>query len=295
MFRRVIPRIACPRLALGIVVAWFAGSLHAHPLDDNAELNARVRVVDETTFELVMEFRYKGVIASYTEFRNGLDRNLDGRVTQPEMKQRFVELADEIALGLNLALDGQPLLLEPDFKRFTLQHADDPDGKPSTELETATARIFYRLVFTAQAETAPGEHLLEFAFSSPQTVVTSPRDQLLAFGSDGAPLPVTYDLAHQVFPRMRAAFTVKAAAVARPQPEQPPAPPPDTPVPEGLGEIPGGLTLGAGTGLALLGVVLLGRRLLRKQGSLGPAALLVLAGVAVVLGALVRLGWLKLM
>ncbi|MBK8208148.1 MAG: hypothetical protein IPK87_15330 [Planctomycetes bacterium] len=287
--------MACPRLASGVVVVVLAGLLQAHPLDDSAELNARVRVVDDTTFELVLEFRYKGVIASYTEFRNGLDRNLDGRVTQPEMKQRFVELADEIALGLNLALDGQPLPLEPDFKRFALQHADDPDGKPATELETATARIFYRFVYTAQAETAPGDHVLEFAFSSPQTVVTSPRDQLFAVGSDGAPLPVTYDFAHQVFPRMRASFTVKAAAVARPQPVQPPAPPPDEPGPEGLGEIPGGLTLGAGAGLALLGFFMLGRRLLRKQGSFGPASLLILAGTAVVLGALVRLGWLKLM
>ena len=292
MLLRAILRLPCLRVASGALAVLFAGLLQAHPLDDNAELNARVRVLDDTTFELVLEFRYKGVIASYTEFRNGLDRNLDGRVTQPEMKQRFVELADEIALGLNFAVDSNPVALEPDFKRFSLQHADDPDGKPWTELETATARIFYRLVYTAQAATGAGVHSLEFAFTSPQTVVHSPRDQLTAVGADGAPLPAEYDFAHEVFPRMRASFTVKDAPAMEPLPQPPPPEPVQAPT--GMGEVPAGVALGAGCGLALLGLALAGRRLVRKQGSLGPAGLLILAGGAVVMGALVRLGLINL-
>ncbi|MBX3461159.1 MAG: hypothetical protein KF696_14530 [Planctomycetes bacterium] len=281
------------RLTLGVLLL-LAGSLSAHPLDDNAELIVRLRVADERSYELTLEFRYKGVIASYTEFRNGLDRNLDGRVTRNEMKARFVELADEIALGLQLSLDGNRLQLEPQLERFALHHADDPNGKPWDEIETATANIFYRFVYIARGDPAPGERVLAFSFISPQTVVHTPRDQLLAFSAANEPLPVVHDVESGVFPRMTARFKVAAPAV-QPKPPAPELPLPDPlPAPRGFGELPGWLALGAGGGLSLLGLLLLARRMLRKQGSIAVSLTVVVAGLLSLLGALVRLGLIKL-
>lgn len=62
-------------LVLVALAGTFASAAHAHPLDDEAELQASVHVVDDRTLELALEFRYRNVVASYTEFRNGLDRN----------------------------------------------------------------------------------------------------------------------------------------------------------------------------------------------------------------------------
>lgn len=293
MNRRAISGIACPLLALG-ALALLSGALSAHPLDDNAELMARLRIADERTYELTLEFRYKGVIASYTEFRNGLDRNLDGRVTREEMKARFVELGDEIALGLNLALNGARLQLAPQLERFALHNSEEPAGKPWTELETATANIFYRMVYVAAADPTTGEHTLAFTFTSPQTVMHTPREQLVALDASGNALHAQYDMENGVFPRMSVRLTVRPPAV------QPVAPIPELPAPEarpaprGFGELPGWLVLGAGVGMGLLGLGLCVRRLVRGQGSMLVSGMSMVAGLLMVLGALARLGLIKL-
>lgn len=294
LWRRTLACLPCPRLASGALVLLFAGVLSAHPLDDNAELMARLRLADECTYELTLEFRYKGVIASYTEFRNGLDRNLDGRVTRDEMKARFVELGDEVALGLNLALNGVRLQLAPQLERFALHNAEEPAGKPWNELETATANIFYRMVYIATADPEVGEQTLAFSFTSPQTVVHTPREQLVALDASGNALAALYDIENGVFPRMSVRLTVRPP-VAQPAPPAPELPAPDArAAPRDFGELPGWLVLGAGGGMGLLGLGLCARRLVRKQGSLLVSAMLMVAGLLAVLGALSRLGMIKL-
>jgi hypothetical protein len=267
----------------------FCTLVHAHPLDDEAELQANLRVVDDRALELELEFRYRNVVASYTEFRNGLDRNQDGIVTRDEVKRRFVELADEVGMGLGVSLNGERVSLDPDFSRFEFKDLDNPDADLDAGIDTSIARIYCKLVYEWRAPKPfqPGTHTLEFFFNSAQTVVHTPHEQLFAFGTDGSPLAAEYDLAHFAFPRLRASFEGRRLLQVE-------VTIPAGRTPRSLGTLPGWVTLIAGSMLAALGAVTL---ITHKPGNKGRALtglLLLIAGGAAILGALAQLGVLGL-
>ncbi len=276
----MVGRLHIPALVpalLGAVLG-AAGSLAAHPLDDNADMQALVRVL-ESEIELQVEFRYRSTVASYTEFANGLDRNLDGTVTAGEVTQRFIELADEIAFGVGLSLDGELLVLQPDFSRFEFRDLEDPGADIAGGIQTPSARVFYRFVYRAPAVRDAGRHSVEFFFSGPQTVVHTPHQQLKAVDAAGNTLPSQYDLALQAFPRMTAIFDDTPAA--QPQPARA-----ETPQVGLYSRGPPWLALAGGGLLALLGLVLATVNLVRRRGGWLTPAVLLLAGAAVLFGAL---------
>lgn len=267
-----------------LIAALLATAAHAHPLDDEAELQSNLRVVDDRTLSLELEFRYRNVIASYTEFRNGLDRNQDGIVIRDEVKRRFVELADEVAMGLGVSLDDERLNLDPDFSRFEFKDLDNPMADLDAGIDTSIARIYYKLVYEWQAPQplAPGTHRLELFFSSPQTVVHTPHEQLSAFGPDGSPLQAEYDLAHFAFPRLRAMFESRRLVLGEVAVSASRAP-------RGIGTLPGWAALVVGAMLAALGAVLLITRKPGSKGGLPTSLLLLIAGAAAILGAILEL------
>jgi hypothetical protein len=261
----------------------FAAALHAHPLDDKADMQAQVRVASDRELELTLEFRYRGVVASYTEFRNGLDRDLNGTVTREEARRRFVELAPEVAFGIGLSLDGAALNLEPDFTRFEFKDLDNPDAP--AEIDTSTARILYRFVYTwvAPAPPAPGEHKIEFFFNGAQTVVHTPKQQLKATDAQGNPLATEYDLALHAFPRLTATFSINAPQQPTLRKPEDKSQEPSVPKERTL---PSWVAVTVGASMTLAGLALAVRKLARGRGSLATAFLLILAGVAATCGAL---------
>jgi len=154
-------------------------------------------------------------------------------------------------------------------------------------------------VYTGRAETSPGANAVEYTISGAQ-VVHTPALQMLVFDARGTRQKVEnaqWDT-QAGMPRVRATWQIgpqqPAASVAPAKETSTPATPagnePQGPRP--LGEIPAWLTLAAGGALALAGVVLVARRALdnTRKGRLTNALLLVFAGAAIVLGALMRLG-----
>lgn len=272
----------------------FAPLLHAHPLDDRAELMSEVRVVDDGHLELWMQFRYKDVIGSYTEFRAGLDVNGDGIVSPGERTVRFREQADEMALALVFTLDGKPLFMDPDFKRFALRDLERPSTDPDAGMETTSARIEYEFVFTWQGKLTPGPHRVEYSFTGVRNNVANPAIQMTATDMRGTPrkLAGTYDLQAHAFPRLSFDFEVNAPAIVTPpQTAEQPAPVKEAPPPL---ELPQWLTLASGIVLLLAGVAVTGRSLWQKRRP-GSGLLFMAAGAAVTLAALVRLGAIKLL
>jgi hypothetical protein len=269
-----------------LLLLLFAAALHAHPLDDKADMQAQVRIASERELELTLEFCYRDVVAGYTEFRNGLDRDLNGTVTREEARRRFGELAPEVAFGIGLSLDGKALNLEPDFARFEFKDLDNPSA--TAEIDTSTARIMYRFVYTwiAAAPLAPGEHKIEFFFNGAQTVVHTPKQQLKAVDAQGNPLPTDYDLALHAFPRLTATFAIAQPHIS---PQPPSTADESFNAPTGYGEMPGWLTFAVGGAIAVMGLALLARRVMRRTGSGIMACALTLAGAAIVLGSLLKL------
>ncbi len=278
-----------------LVLLMFAPLLHAHPLDDRADLMSEVRVVEDG-LELWMQFRYKDVIGSYTEFRAGLDVDGDGTVTPNERNVRFRQQADEMALALVFTLDGKPLFMDPDFKRFALRDLERPNADPDAGMETTSARIEYEFVFTWQGKLAPGLHRVEYSFTGVRNNVANAAIQMIAMDTRGTPrkLEGTYDLQAHAFPRLTFDFEVKSQAVITPTPpttpDAPPAPVKETPPLE----LPQWLTLASGVGLLLAGVAVTGRSLWQKRKP-GSGLLFMAAGAAITLAALVRLGAIKLL
>lgn len=209
-------------------------------------------------------------------------------VTRDEVRRRFVELADEVSMGLGLSLNGERVNLDPDFSRFEFKDLDNPGADLDAGIDASVARIYYKLVYDWRAPQPlePGRHALEFFFNSPQTVVHTPHEQLFALDAQGNALPAEYDLAHHAFPRLRADFRVEEHVfvlddvAVNPRPQSP----------RGFGELPGWLTLALGAMLAALGAVLL---IVKKPGqrrSTATGLLLLTAGAAAILGALVQIG-----
>lgn len=275
-----------------LVLLIFAPLLHAHPLDDRADLMSEVRVV-EGGLELWMQFRYKDVIGSYTEFRAGLDVDGDGTVTAGERNVRFRQQADEMALALVFTLDGKPLFMDPDFKRFALRDLERPGADPDAGMETTSARIEYEFVFTWQGKLAPGPHRIEYSFTGVRSNVANPAIQMIAMDMRGTPrkLEGSYDLQAHAFPRLTFDFELTAPAVITPPTDPPPVPVKESPPPL---ELPQWLTLASGLVLLLAGVAVTGKSLWQKRKP-GSGLLFLAAGAAVTLAALVRLGAIKLL
>jgi hypothetical protein len=283
----------------------FAPVLAAHPLDDQAQMTSEVVLVSDQRLELVLDFRYVSVIASYSEFSGnltspGLDANGDGYVTREEVWQRFNLLVDEFAFSFGVSINGQRVKLTPEFDRFVFRDLErEGDIDLSSPYSIHSARIHYRFVFSWHApEPLPaGDHRVEYFFSGMQSVVHTPAQQMIAFDARVQPrrrlTDTSYDLAMEAYPRLIFNWTV-----SHPPPTQVAVtasdPPTDAP-PTGLGELPAWLTLVAGVALALAGLATAARRAFVPGGegrSLKPfltSLLYVFAGAAIVLAAMMRL------
>lgn len=289
-----------------LALAFFCSpSLFAHPLDDKADMASSIAILDDTTLELALEFRYRDVRASYAELAAGLDRNQDGTVTRQEVKLRFFDIIDPLVLAITVNVGGRQATLEPDASRFEFRdlnneaaNVDAPEGIP-----THSTRIFYRFVIVARASPGTGLHEVEYFFSGPQAVVHSPATQMLVFDDRRGRQPVPgarWDTDTGGMPRVRFAWQVGPVSAAGPTVSQAAevagAGDPDLPARSiGLGEVPAWLTLLSGVGLAIAGFALVARRALgsARRGRLSNALMLLGAGVAIILGALMRLGYLR--
>jgi hypothetical protein len=285
-------------IALGLLVMPL---LAAHPLDDKADMASRIVVADDARLELVLEFRYRDVRASYAELAAGLDRDLDGAVTRQEARLRFLDNVDPLALAITINVNGRPVNLEADLERCEFADLDNPaaDLNAPGGAPAMAMRIFYRFVFTARPDPGPGVHAVEYFFSGPQAVVHDPRAQMLPLDARDAMRPVAgarWDTT-QGMPRVRFEWRV---GTPPPAPAVAPAAMPPTPEPpaeperlRGLGEVPAWLTLVSGLALVLASLVLVARRVLDagRRGRWGNALALGFAGLAIVLGALMRLGY----
>lgn len=264
---------------------------------------SELRLMDDARFELALEFRYKDVRASYAELAAGLDRNQDGALTRQEVKLRFLDIVDPLALAITITVNGKPVTLEADPARFELRdlnndkaNFDGPEGAP-----THSMRILYRFVFSARPDPGRGAHQVEYIVSGPQAVVHTPKDQMLvvdARAGTSAVAEARWDTKMGGIPRVQFLWQVgpPTPPEASPTPTGGPNPAPHTEAePEnirGLGEVPAWLTLVAGAMLALVGMALVVRRAIDagRKGRLSNALLLIFAGAAIVLGALMRLG-----
>jgi hypothetical protein len=275
-----------------LLIALLCTPLAAHPLDDNADRKAQLRVV-RGGLELVVEFHYRNVMASYTEFSNKLDRNNDGTVIRAEVTQRFIDLAGELAFDTNLFVDGERVGVEPDYDRFEFRDLDNPDADITAGIATPSARIFYKFVFVASAAPLkPGKHEVQLYFSGTISGVYNPSEQLSAADADGKALAPEYDIALKAFRRMTFEVTVEpppAPPQPPPKPAPEPAPEPNAPAPP-LGNLPAWVVHLVGGALGLLGLLLLGVRVIRKRGSWVAPLVLLLASGAIIMGALMRAG-----
>lgn len=304
------------RLVALILAVLLAPVAFAHPLDDQAQMLSEVVIVDDSTLELMLDFRYLTVLASYSEFsgtpdKPGLDANDDGSITRDELKRRFNLLVDEFAFSFGLSVDGEPVALDADFERFVFE---DMENAGKVDLNAPypihSARIHYRFVFTWKSAKplAPGDHRIEYYFSGYQTVVHTPSEQMIAFDARVEPRKrlanTSYDVAMEVFPKLIFNWQVEQEAspvtevVVEPKPE--PTPAAEKPKPEGIAELPAWLTLVAGAVMALIGIGTAARRAFLPAATGTPVRktivttlLFVLAGCAIMLGALVRLGHVK--
>lgn len=305
-------------LALALLLAL---PLSAHPLDDKAEVRSDVTLMDDHTLEVGVEFRYQDVRASYTEFAAGLDRNQDGAVTRDELRLRFQDLVDPLSLALTVLVDGKPLVLSPEFARFEFSDLNNPTASVDADggLPTYTSRIFYRFVFSGTPSPPPGagRHRVEFTFNTTQNVIHTPQQQMLPRDNrPGAAPPqgASWDHATGGLPRLSfdwlIAGVIPAAGnePAMVPPQNEPATHTSPPLPgdttNGIGNdepdiiqrLPALLTLAAGGLMALIG---LGRAVNRLRGGKGAwlrirgPLLVAFCGVAIALGAMLRLGLLS--
>lgn len=302
------------RLIALILALLLAPLAAAHPLDDNAQLASEVVIVSDQRLEYVLDFRYVSVLASYTEISGGitgqgLDNNGDGMVTSAELKQRYNLLIDRLIFAVTFKVDGQDVSFEPDFQRFLFADLDKPDAPLDLANGVAidTVRIHYRFLFWWEPKQplAPGPHRLEYIFSGQQSVVHTPEQQMIAFDAREQPrrrlTEVSYHQDGLPFPKLSFEWNVNPP---RPEPQPvstPPkvAPPPEyVPLdegntPEGIAELPAWLTFTAGLCMLLFGIGSAARRafLPGKDGRRMLGTLLVaVAGAAIMLGALVRVG-----
>jgi hypothetical protein len=283
-------------------------------------MNCEIVILDGGRVELSIEFRYKDARASYAEFAAGLDRNGDGKITRTELDLRFVELVDPMLLAMTMNIDGKPAAMQADPDRFELADLNNPDAKLGAEaMPTNSWRIHYRFIFTSTpaAKLGPGEHKTEFFFNGTQSVIHKPEKQMLPIDARNGRKPIEnakWDQATGGFPRVTFTWAIEGKGEALP-PANVPLPsnesmpannapaasnaitePTSTPLestgPRGFGEVPAWLTFASGLALALYGLISGARRLASKpRGQLGAAAMLLLCGGAIMLGALMRLGY----
>ena len=283
-------------------ICLFAAVAHAHPLDDRAEMTSEIVIEPEARLELAIEFRYKDVRASYAEFGAGLDRDRDGFITRAEVQQRYVELLDQMILALTVNVDGKPARIEAALERFAFADLDNSALQVGDEpLPTHSWRILYRFVFDCvpRETPAPGERRVEFLFSGTQTVVHTPRQQMLALDARQGHKPVEgakWDFAHGGLPRVSFPWRIEGPPqpAPAPKPEAPPATNPQgrAETPSGFGEFPAWLTLFSGVVLLFWGAILAIRRIAaRPRGNFVSATMLLICGAAIVLGALMRVGY----
>ena len=294
----------------------------AHPLDDRAQMASEVVIDSDYRLEYVIDFRYVSVLASYSEFSGGgmgrgLDADDDGFVSHAELKRRYNDLVDQLTMAFGIEVDGRMITLEPDFDRFQFENMDAPGAIDLAEpVPIDSFRIHYRFVFywNAPRPLEAGSHEVTYFFNQQQSVIHTPSEQMIAFDARSTPrvriADVTYDDGMGAIPRLVFHWTVDKP----PRPEEVPTvvtPPPiniepidhpddqpvtELPSPTGMGELPAWVALFVGVGLALGGIIkcvlaIVGRGAVGSRNrEFLMACLFVLAGVAVLLGAVVRIG-----
>ena len=279
----------------------------AHPLDDKAQMASEVVIVSDSRLEFVLDFRYVDAVASLSEVNGtpaspGLDANGDGTISKGELETRFDRLVLELAFAFGITVDGAPIAMTADYDRFKFASMDQ-SGPLDIEAGVAVdwLRIHYRFVFTwdAPAPLAAGDHTVEYFFNSQQSVVHTPSEQMIAFDARVEPRVRITDIIHETvgLPRMRFSWHVKAPdkppdPPSANQPESVPATPPDPEQAEPPSEnVPAWFTLVAGVALAIGGLATTIRRAIKKRKGVLAGALVVLAGLAIALVALVWLGY----
>lgn len=285
-------------LRLLFLCVLLGGTLAAHPLDDRAFMTSELSLLPGGSMELAVEFRYNDVLASYTEFGNGLDRNRDGCVTRGECNTRLLEVADLLAFSVQVRVDGSVVTLEPAMERAEFRDLNDATATPDQPggMPLSSTRIFYRLVFAGTVAPAPGQTRQgEYEFSGLQSVIERPTEQMAivdARNSTRLKLEAAHGTGPTGFPLARFSWRDAAAPAAAPSgPPQVAAPAPTTALPPAPTALPrlGGLLFGLALALAGLGMGIAGLRGTNgRAGSLLTAALLLLAGAAVLAGALLQ-------
>jgi hypothetical protein len=282
-----------------ILALWLLPVAAAHPLDDQAQMVSEVVIVSDSSIELVLDFHYVSVLASLSEFNNGLDGNGDGVITRAERDRRFEALVLEMAFSFAVAVNGGDVPLKPEFDRFELNNMDSAQPLDfEVGVYTHSLRIHYRLVFAWEGNLAPGEHKVEYYFSGQQSVVHTPAKQMIAFDARVSPRVqlenVAYDVALGAYPRLTFGWKLTAPPAAQ-TPVVVSAKPEDTALPSGLGESPAWLTMLAGVFVAVAGLAGAARNVARKRGrAAATSLLLIVAGGAIILGACVRLNLISL-
>jgi hypothetical protein len=287
---------------VALMLLLLAPAAYAHPLDDKAQMTSEVVIISDQRLEYVLHFRYVDSAASYAEISGGLDGNNDGVVTAPELKRRFNVLVDELTFALTISVDRDPITLEPDFERFLFQdmtRVGDLDLGDGVNVENI--RIHYRFVFwwDAGKPLAPGDHVVEYSFNGLQTVVHTPVEQMVAFDARKQPRERMTDVSHNSvgIPKLTFHWNVAHSPVEPPPGNTQPLPgnqhQPAYPIHPDVVPVnyPAWLTLVTGVLLAIGGLVSTIRRTLRDRKGVLTSALVVVAGLAIVLGALARLGY----
>ncbi|MCC6465242.1 MAG: hypothetical protein IT463_07890 [Planctomycetes bacterium] len=236
------------RLAALCVLALLAGSLAAHPFDDRCDLVCELIVLQDAkgddALRLTVQYRYESVFASYNEANLELDDNQDGKVSRDEAIKRFGELASDIAVAVNLRVDGIQRALKPQVEQFALadlknpdMNLDQPGGMPAKDM-----RIGYYFLFDVLFEggLAAGSHRVEFYFGSKRVMLQDPSEQFRAFDDRGerrrAVVGVKYDRTADKYDRITFVWDAKLGTAVTP-PDKPPTPPDNsTATPPAAGE-----------------------------------------------------------
>ncbi|MHC4839384.1 MAG: nickel/cobalt transporter [Planctomycetota bacterium] len=169
-----------------------AGSLHAHPFDDRAELISSIVMYQDGQTEklrLEIQFAYEGVYSSINEITQFLDINGDGFVTKREAADRLDTLSNDLIAAATLKIDGNMATLLPQPLRFRLANIKNPDVSidDPNGLSTDNLQIGYYLEYEVQLqqELGVGKHRVEFFYASVKAAISEPMEQLRVFDARG--------------------------------------------------------------------------------------------------------------
>lgn len=227
------------RVAAILAILLCAGVLAAHPFDDRCDMVAQVVLKkgadNSERMELLVQYRYESLYASYNEAFLYLDADRDGRISRAELDARFQVLASDLIAAVHLAVRDEQATLEPLLSEFAFVNLDDPDAdvdKPGG-MPTGTLRIGYSFCFDVQlpTELGPGKHPVQFYMASERVSIADPGQQLQAWDDRGperrAITTVNWDRTPDKFHRLKFLWDIGqgASSIATPPDRTEPGPP----------------------------------------------------------------------